>query len=219
MISGYPLTHIYLSSSVGSYSCRMIEEVARRNLKDGVKSFANKFQHNHFIIQEGAISLPLFTFALKQEIEPEYVCWILERIGEASLSAIEPVLNHSSPVIRNRLASLLGSIHTTDSLTLLRRMRYDSDPSVKKTARSFLTVIRNKDRSSAGLLTSREMEVLRWVSAGASNGQIGAKLYISESTVKTHMARIFRKLGFTSRIEAVLYYKEIIEEKNTTSRE
>lgn len=52
-------------------------------------------------------------------------------------------------------------------------------------------------------LTARELEILRLVAAGASNREIGAELFISEATVKTHLARAFTKLGVTSRTEAV----------------
>jgi len=41
------------------------------------------------------------------------------------------------------------------------------------------------------------------------------ELFITERTVKTHVAKIFRKLGFTSRLDAALYYKQL-EGKNTT---
>ena len=44
-------------------------------------------------------------------------------------------------------------------------------------------------------LTKREIEVLVGMSNGRSNAQIGAELYLSEDTVKTHARRLFRKLG------------------------
>src|ERR1700712_2630673 len=44
-------------------------------------------------------------------------------------------------------------------------------------------------------LTERELQVLRGMSQGKSNGQIGRELYLSEDTVKTHARRLFRKLG------------------------
>ncbi|HLS03298.1 MAG TPA: response regulator transcription factor [Actinomycetales bacterium] len=52
-------------------------------------------------------------------------------------------------------------------------------------------------------LTERELEILRLVAGGASNRAIGAELFISEATVKTHLARAFAKLGVNSRTEAV----------------
>lgn len=52
-------------------------------------------------------------------------------------------------------------------------------------------------------LTVREMEVLRAMAEGISNRAIGERLFVSESTVKTHVQRIFRKLDSVSRTQAV----------------
>ena len=52
-------------------------------------------------------------------------------------------------------------------------------------------------------LTERELQVLRGMSQGKSNGQIGRELYLSEDTVKTHARRLFRKLGVRDRAQAV----------------
>jgi DNA-binding NarL/FixJ family response regulator len=54
-------------------------------------------------------------------------------------------------------------------------------------------------------LTERELQVLRGMSQGKSNGQIGRELYLSEDTIKTHARRLFRKLGATDRAQAVAY--------------
>ena len=52
-------------------------------------------------------------------------------------------------------------------------------------------------------LTTREQEVLELIAAGWSNGQIGKRLSVSESTVKFHVTAIFNKLGVNRRTEAV----------------
>jgi two-component system nitrate/nitrite response regulator NarL len=52
-------------------------------------------------------------------------------------------------------------------------------------------------------LTKREIEVLTGMSNGRSNAQIGADLFLSEDTVKTHARRLFRKLGASDRAQAV----------------
>jgi len=52
-------------------------------------------------------------------------------------------------------------------------------------------------------LTERELQVLRGISEGKTNVQIGRVLFLSEDTVKTHARRLFRKLGVHHRAEAV----------------
>lgn len=52
-------------------------------------------------------------------------------------------------------------------------------------------------------LTEREMQVLRGMSQGKSNAEIGRDLFVSEDTVKTHARRLFRKLGARDRAHAV----------------
>ncbi len=53
-------------------------------------------------------------------------------------------------------------------------------------------------------LTTREEEVLRLVATGANNREIGQKLFISELTVKMHLASIFRKLQVNDRTKAAI---------------
>nr|WP_274600932.1 response regulator transcription factor [Clostridium yunnanense] len=53
------------------------------------------------------------------------------------------------------------------------------------------------------ILSSREIEVLRALIEGLSNKEIGEKLFISVSTVKTHIINIYSKLGVKNRVEAV----------------
>jgi DNA-binding NarL/FixJ family response regulator len=58
-------------------------------------------------------------------------------------------------------------------------------------------------RNAGERLTARELEVLAAVARGRNNAQIGAELYIAEATVKTHLLRIFTKLGVDDRTHAV----------------
>lgn len=53
-------------------------------------------------------------------------------------------------------------------------------------------------------LSERELEVLELMARGCDNGEIAHKLWISESTVKTHVTHILRKLGQSDRTRAVL---------------
>jgi two-component system, NarL family, response regulator LiaR len=52
-------------------------------------------------------------------------------------------------------------------------------------------------------LSKRELEVLRLMAEGLSNGEIGARLFVSLSTVKTHTARLFEKMDVKRRTQAI----------------
>jgi DNA-binding NarL/FixJ family response regulator len=53
-------------------------------------------------------------------------------------------------------------------------------------------------------LTDRELDVFRLIAKGLSNSEIGQELYINDTTVKTHVAHVFQKLGVRDRVQAVV---------------
>lgn len=59
-------------------------------------------------------------------------------------------------------------------------------------------------RRDLGALTDREVDVLRWMARGLANHEIAQKLFVSEATIKTHVAHILDKLQVDNRVQAVV---------------
>jgi DNA-binding NarL/FixJ family response regulator len=95
---------------------------------------------------------------------------------------------------------------------LIRGVRIVADggallaPSVTHTLITAFVGQHRQARPGADLssLTPREVETLTLIGAGLTNAQIAAHLFISENTVKTHVARVFDKLGIHERVQAVI---------------
>ena len=66
-------------------------------------------------------------------------------------------------------------------------------------------IARDLDKEKLDKLSNREIEVLKLVSVGMFNKEIGKKLDISERTVKNHMSNIFKKLECTDRTQAAVF--------------
>jgi DNA-binding NarL/FixJ family response regulator len=63
-------------------------------------------------------------------------------------------------------------------------------------------------REIAGLLTSREIEIVRMVADGLRNREIADRLYINEGTVKAHLHNIYEKLKVNSRLQLTRYARD-----------
>ncbi|HWN23411.1 MAG TPA: response regulator transcription factor [Gaiellaceae bacterium] len=106
---------------------------------------------------------------------------------------------------RTKPEELIGAIHTIaagDSLL---------SPSVTRTVIQRMAHQPAPDASSEGRLdelTRREREVLGLIARGLSNTQIAAELVVEESTVKTHVRHILRKLRLRDRVQAVIFAYE-----------
>lgn len=74
----------------------------------------------------------------------------------------------------------------------------------KRVIRQFTRIPRPSPPKELGELTERELEILRLITTGLSNAEIGRELFIGETTVKTHVTHILQKLGLRDRVQAVV---------------
>lgn len=70
-----------------------------------------------------------------------------------------------------------------------------------------LTPVGHAQKKNRFGLSTREQEVMRFVSQGLTDRQVGQKMFVSVNTVKTHLRRIFTKMNAGTRTEAVLRYR------------
>jgi DNA-binding NarL/FixJ family response regulator len=107
---------------------------------------------------------------------------------EAAIRAVHRGQTWLDPVVQARLVSALGDGGTGEPGDA-------ADP--HEPARPL--------RGLPGNLTARETEVLALIGEGLSNHEIGERLVLGQATVKTHVNRIFAKIGVRNRAQAVRY--------------
>jgi DNA-binding NarL/FixJ family response regulator len=98
-------------------------------------------------------------------------------------------------------AYVTKTAHPDDLATAIRQA---FDPSLYLAAGKTAHRPGPRRQNSAGLheLTPRELEILRLVAQGHSNGELAAMLWITQQTIKFHLSNIYRKLGVGNRTEA-----------------
>src|SRR5262245_19461492 len=94
---------------------------------------------------------------------------------------------------------LLAAIHTVAAGDALL-----SPTVTKRVIEQFTRIPRPTPPKELDELSARERDVLRLVARGMSNAEIGQELYISETTVKTHVTHILQKLDLRDRVQAVV---------------
>jgi DNA-binding NarL/FixJ family response regulator len=134
----------------------------------------------------GARVLVLTTFDLD-----EYVYEAL-RAGASGF-----VLKDDPP---EQLLAAIGTVANGDALL--------SPGVTKRVIEQFTRIPRRETPEKLAELTERELEVLRLIARGLSNAEIGHELYVSETTVKTHVTHILQKLDLRDRVQAVVLAHE-----------
>jgi DNA-binding NarL/FixJ family response regulator len=99
----------------------------------------------------------------------------------------------------DELLTAIRAVHSGDSVV--------APSTTRRLLDRFVTMLPAPEQSAhpeLDQLTDREREVLTHIAQGLSNGEIAAKLFVSEATVKTHVGRILAKLGLRDRVQAVV---------------
>ncbi|HSC90540.1 MAG TPA: response regulator transcription factor [Gaiellaceae bacterium] len=92
-----------------------------------------------------------------------------------------------------------------DAIRIVARGDALLSPAVtKRVIRQFTRVPRPTPTSRLDELTERERDVFRLIARGLSNAEIGRELYISDTTVKTHITHILQKLSLRDRVQAIV---------------
>jgi DNA-binding NarL/FixJ family response regulator len=94
---------------------------------------------------------------------------------------------------------LIAAIHTVAAGDALL-----SPVVTKRVIKQFTHIPRPTPLPELDELTAREREILRLIAEGLSNAEIGERLYISETTVKTHVTHVLHKLNLRDRVQAVV---------------
>jgi ATP/maltotriose-dependent transcriptional regulator MalT len=112
------------------------------------------------------------------------------------------VVEHSLEIYGGLVAAIFSALGIWLGLTLTRKK---AQVVSKPAANEFKL---DEQRMAQLGITPRELEILGLIAAGLSNREIAARLFLSESTVKTHSSRVFDKLGAKRRTQAVQLGKE-----------
>jgi len=123
---------------------------------------------------------------------------------ESALVALECAESHGTGA--NRTVEAVR--RANHALTAFERL--GADPAADR-ARRLLRRLGHRSppgRPAGGSLSDRERQVAELVAQGLSNADVAARLFISHRTVTTHLERIYRRLGFSSRAELSRYVAE-----------
>lgn len=109
---------------------------------------------------------------------------------------------------------LLKDAHAHDLLAAIRAVHHGDAVTSPRVTRRMLELLGDRlprtgdDPLAAAGLTDREHDVLLAIGEGLNNGEIAERLFVAESTVKTHVGRVLAKIGARDRVHAVIFAYE-----------
>jgi len=117
-------------------------------------------------------------------------------VGATVNAGLAPALAHATSAV----TTLLGRATFDSEFTTGQQLRRDAAARLAL-REAAVPAVAASDRDGVGVLGQRETDVARLVADGHSNKQIGARLFISERTVESHVRNILNKLGFNTRAQ------------------
>jgi NarL family two-component system response regulator LiaR len=117
------------------------------------------------------------------------------------------VVEHSVEIYGGLVAALFASLGIWLGLRLTRHTETVVVREVVVPAP--VHFVRDQGKLESLGITPRELEILELIADGLSNREIAARVFVSENTVKTHLSRVFDKLGARRRTQAVQLGKEL----------
>lgn len=180
-----------------------LDAQGRRRLRVGVHAPATKRRRvSHLLAREG---LEVAWTAAPDSLDA-VVFWVGDGTADDALEIAERIT--AAPVVvvapagaRRRALDALGS--------RIRGFVFEEDleirlrPTIEAVASGQLVVpAEHRDLLDGPLLTPREKQVLSLLVLGFTNVEIATRLYVTETTIKSHLSSVYRKLGVRSRQEA-----------------
>lgn len=179
-----------------------------------------------FIPDANTEQIRWFSDLMRTTTQPEIAARILESFGEINVRALLSRVRVPTMVVHARgdaripfeqgrlLASEIPNAHFV-ALEGRNHILTESEPAWSRFCEAFddflpsaAAVTAVPEVSELAELTARENAILRLVSQGQGNAEIGRRLFISEKTVRNHLTNIFEKLHVDSRARAIVFARD-----------
>lgn len=192
------MTLARLRYACGRYSeaAQILETLRKRTLKRGLLE----------ILHQIDILSVAVLHALNRSIEAKSI--LQQALAFSELEGyVRPYVNDAAlitPILKKIAGKMERTSLSCHFQTVLTACKIFSDP----TDTDMPSFPRHGASRTLGVLTRRELEILKWMAKGARNREIAHLAFISLNTVKTHVSRILTKLGVETRTQAILKAKE-----------
>ena len=130
------------------------------------------------------------------------ICEDFAEVRVIAVSAYDDEYSIASAFTAGVAAYVTKSADPDDLATAIRQAFEPSLFLADRRAGRRSTASRSRTGADPRELTPRELEILRLVAHGHSNGELAAMLWITQQTIKFHLSNIYRKLGVANRTEA-----------------